>query len=99
MKPNDANASDLKLIAQDEEVFSDIVRLIAASREKAIQSVNTALIELYGEVGAMISRKIKLRNGVTVCGQAGSVHRANGAHSTRLHPPELVQNEAVLRGL
>ena len=59
MKPNDANASDLKLIAQDEEVFSDIVRLIAASREKAIQSVNTALIELYWEVGAMISRKIE----------------------------------------
>ena len=59
MKPNDANASDLKLIAQDEEVFSDVVRLIAASREKAIQSVNTALIELYWEVGAMISRKIE----------------------------------------
>ena len=59
MKPNDANASDLKVIAQDEEVFSDVVRLIAASREKAIQSVNTALIELYWEVGAMISRKIE----------------------------------------
>ena len=59
MKPNDANASDLRLIAQDEEVFSEIVRLIAASREKAIQSVNTALIELYWEVGAMISRKIE----------------------------------------
>jgi len=59
MKPSDANASDLKLIAQDEEVFSEVVRLIAASREKAMQSVNTALIELYWEVGAMISRKIE----------------------------------------
>ena len=59
MKPNDPNASDLKLIAQDEEVFSEVVRLIAASREKAIQAVNTALIELYWEVGAMISRKIE----------------------------------------
>jgi predicted nuclease of restriction endonuclease-like (RecB) superfamily len=59
MKPSDPNASDLKLIAQDEEVFYEIVRLIAASREKAIQSVNTALIELYWEVGAMISRKIE----------------------------------------
>jgi predicted nuclease of restriction endonuclease-like (RecB) superfamily len=59
MKPNDANASNLKAIAQDEEVFSEIVRLIAASREKAVQSVNTALIELYWEVGAMISRKIE----------------------------------------
>jgi hypothetical protein len=35
MKPNDPNASDLKLIA------------------------HTALIELYWEVGAMISRKIE----------------------------------------
>ena len=58
MKPNDANASSLKPVAQD-EVFSEIVRLIAASREKAIRSVNTALIELYWEVGAMISRKIE----------------------------------------
>ena len=33
--------------------------MIVASREKAIQSVNTALIELYWEVGAMISRKIE----------------------------------------
>jgi hypothetical protein len=59
MKPNDANASSLKAVAQDKEVFPEIVRLIAASREKAIQSVNTALIELYWEVGAMISRKIE----------------------------------------
>ena len=59
MKPNDAIASNLKPIAQDEAVFSEVVRLIAASREKAIQSVNTALIELYWEVGAMISRKIE----------------------------------------
>jgi DUF1016 N-terminal domain len=59
MKPNDADASDLKLIAQDEEVFSEVVRLIAASRARAIQSVNTALIELYWDVGAMISRKIE----------------------------------------
>ena len=36
IKPNGANASDLKLIAQDEEVFSEVVRLIATSREKAI---------------------------------------------------------------
>jgi len=59
MKPNDLNPSNLKPIAHDEEVFSEVVRLIAASREKAIQSVNTALIELYWEVGAMISRKIE----------------------------------------
>jgi hypothetical protein len=34
-------------------------RLIAASREKAIQAVNTALIDLYWQIGATISRKIE----------------------------------------
>jgi len=39
--------------------FSEVVRLIAASREKAIQAVNTALIDLYWQIGATISRKIE----------------------------------------
>lgn len=39
--------------------FSEVVRLIAASREKVVQSVNTALIDLYWELGATISRKIE----------------------------------------
>ena len=37
--------------------FSEIVELIAASRERAVQAVNTALIELYWEIGGVISRK------------------------------------------
>src|SRR5258708_13565995 len=43
----------------DEVAFSEVVRLIAASREKAIQAVNTALIDLYWQIGATISRKIE----------------------------------------
>jgi predicted nuclease of restriction endonuclease-like (RecB) superfamily len=35
------------------------VQLIAASRERAFQAVNTELIDLYWQVGATISRKIK----------------------------------------
>jgi hypothetical protein len=46
-------------ITRDEDAFSEVVRLIAASREKAIQAVNTALIDLYWQVGAMISRKLE----------------------------------------
>jgi predicted nuclease of restriction endonuclease-like (RecB) superfamily len=38
--------------------FSQIVRLIEASRQKAYQAVNTQLIELYWQVGAYISQKI-----------------------------------------
>ena len=100
MKPNDANASNLKAIAQDEEVFSEIVRLIAASREKAIQSVNTALIELYWEVGAMISRKIEAAEwGDGVVDQLAQFIARTEPTLTWLHSPELVQNEAILRGL
>ena len=46
-------------IPGDEATFAEIVRLIAASREKALQSVNIALIDLYWKVGEIISRKIE----------------------------------------
>jgi DUF1016 N-terminal domain len=59
MKPNDANPSKLQPIAQDEEVFLEVARLIAAARERAVHAVNTELIDLYREVGAIISRKIE----------------------------------------
>lgn len=44
--------------ATNEHAFGEIVRLIAASRVRAVQSVNTVLIELYWQVGETISRKI-----------------------------------------
>ena len=39
--------------------FSEITQLIAASRQRAAQAVNTALIDLYWQVGQTISRKIE----------------------------------------
>jgi len=59
MKPNDPNPSKLELMAQDEEAFSEIVSLIAASRQRALQSVNSTLIDLYWQVGETISGKIE----------------------------------------
>jgi len=56
--PSDPNPSSIHSTTREDAVFSEVVRLIAASREKALQSVNTALIDLYWEVGATISRKI-----------------------------------------
>jgi predicted nuclease of restriction endonuclease-like (RecB) superfamily len=38
--------------------FTDIVQLIAAAKQRAIQAVNTSLIDLYWQVGEIISRKI-----------------------------------------
>jgi len=42
-----------------EHVFSEIAQLIATARQRAVQSVNTTLVELYWQVGATISRKIE----------------------------------------
>ncbi len=38
--------------------FNEITQLIQAARHRAVQAVNTALIELYWQVGQFISRKI-----------------------------------------
>lgn len=46
------------LIPQDD--FAAITQLIAAAKQRAVQSVNTALIDLYWHVGQTISRKIAL---------------------------------------
>jgi len=37
--------------------FADIARLIAASRQQAVQAVNTLLVELYWQIGKRISHK------------------------------------------
>lgn len=39
--------------------FSEVVRLITVARQHAYQAVNTTLIDLYWQVGAYISNKIK----------------------------------------
>jgi len=38
--------------------FTEVVQLITQARQRAVQAVNTTLIELYWQVGAIISRKI-----------------------------------------
>lgn len=39
--------------------FNEITQLIVAARQRAVQAVNTELIELHWQVGAYISRKIE----------------------------------------
>jgi predicted nuclease of restriction endonuclease-like (RecB) superfamily len=43
----------------EEAGFAEVVGLIAAARQRAYQAVNTALIDLYWQVGEYISRKIE----------------------------------------
>lgn len=38
--------------------FSEITQLIVSARQRAVQAVNTALIDLYRQVGQIISHKI-----------------------------------------
>jgi predicted nuclease of restriction endonuclease-like (RecB) superfamily len=38
--------------------FNEITQLIAAAKQRAVQAVNVALIDLYWQVGQTISRKI-----------------------------------------
>jgi hypothetical protein len=52
-------STKVKGTKKDEAAFSEVVKLIAASKEKAFQAVSTALIDLYWNIGATISRKIE----------------------------------------
>ena len=63
-----------------DEGFDAIVRLIDAARQRAFQAVNTALIELYWQVGEHISRKIAAAEWGD-----GVVDRL-AAHIARTHP-------------
>lgn len=38
--------------------FSEIAQLIATAKQRAVQAVNTTLIELYWQIGERISRRI-----------------------------------------
>lgn len=42
-----------------ESHFTEVAQLITAARQRALQAVNTTLIELYWQVGEYISRKIE----------------------------------------
>ena len=53
-----SSSTSLKAVEFDEAAFVEISKLISASRERALQSVNTVLIDLYWNVGEIISRKI-----------------------------------------
>lgn len=42
----------------EERAFSEVVEMIQAARERTVGAVNTALIELYWQIGEAISRRI-----------------------------------------
>src|SRR6185437_16423722 len=57
--PPSSKRSEPNAIIKEEESFSKIVQLITASRYKVIQAVNSGLIDLYWNIGQIISGKIE----------------------------------------
>ena len=45
--------------ASEERAFAEVVEMIQAARGRAVAAVNTALIDLYWQVGEYISRKLE----------------------------------------
>ncbi len=50
--------TDKRISAPQDPGFADIAQLIAVAKQRAVQAVNTGLIELYWQIGQRISQKI-----------------------------------------
>lgn len=57
--PSRSKPADLQQTGNNEAAFSEVLALIASARERTFQAVNTALIDLYWQVGEYISRKLE----------------------------------------
>ena len=57
--PEDALTSPSQDLVRNEQTFADILALISSSRTRALKAVNTALVELYWQIGEIISRKLE----------------------------------------
>jgi len=55
MKPARLDMNQTSPVTSD---FTEITQLIVSARQRAVQAVNTALIDLYWQVGQIISRKM-----------------------------------------
>ncbi len=55
----DKKSNPASLMRQYEQAFVEVVGIIQESRQKAYRAINTALIDLYWQVGEYISRKVQ----------------------------------------
>lgn len=64
------NEQDGQAVSVKDDRFEEVLGLIQGARQRAMQAVNTQLIELYWQVGAYISRKLEQAEwGDSVVGQ------------------------------
>jgi len=54
-----AKATSALSASPEEQTFTEVVEMIQAARGKALAAVNTALVDLYWQIGEYISRKLE----------------------------------------
>ncbi|MBI3925196.1 MAG: hypothetical protein HY319_06620 [Armatimonadetes bacterium] len=60
MKPRDADRlSKGVALSADEAAFAEVLEMIQTARQRALATVNAALVDLYWRVGEYISRKLE----------------------------------------
>ena len=47
------------LPTQTEATFTEVVQLIQTAKQQAVKAVNTTLLGLYWQIGAIISKKLE----------------------------------------
>ena len=76
--------------------FNEITQLIVAARQRAMQAVNTELIELHWQVGAYISRKIEAAEWAMGWLPNWLPTRAHSAGIAWFHTAKFVSHASVL---
>lgn len=59
MTVREAKTKNSEVVRSEEHRFSEIAQLIEAARENTLRTVNTALIDLYWQIGQTLSRRIE----------------------------------------
>jgi hypothetical protein len=81
-----------------DSTFAEIAELIASAKVRAAQAVNTALIDLYWQVGGIISRKIAAAEWGEG-GPTGDISRTHPSRPAGLYPQESLPHAAISRCL
>ena len=88
---------EVATVSPSEADFSEVLRLIDAAKARAIAAVNTALIDLYWELGEYISRQGRRgRLGAGNGEDPGRAHREAASERERLFRPKSLADDAVL---
>ena len=83
----------------EEKSFVEVVEMIQAARGRALTAVNTALIDLYWQVGEFISRRIEKEGWGKSTVAELSIFSRSGTPGCGVLSPKPLENAPVLRRL